>query len=487
MELEVIIGLEVHAQVATQSKLWCRCSNDDFDAEPNTLVCPVCAGYPGALPVLNEKALELALKTALALNCSIPKHSKFDRKNYFYPDLPMGYQISQYDEPVSVKGYLDVGVQGTKGMDGTEGTKETKRIGITRLHLENDAGKLMHEGEWSLVDFNRSGSPLMEIVSEPDMRTPEEAKAFAEELQKILQTVGTSEANMYKGQMRFDASISLRPKGEQKLYPRAEIKNLNSFRSLESALHFEIRRQRKLWEEGNPPDKEITVGWIEEEQRTQMMREKESAADYRYFPEPDLPPLVLEEKFVEELKKSLPELPAVYRVRLMEEYGLSEQESEVAVDQITLGRFFEAVAKGSGDAKQARTYVFNILLGFLKEDALDVTKSKVTVEHVVELIKSINSGKISSRVAKEVLEETYLTGKDPLVIIQEKGLEQVSDTGALEGFCDQVLADNPKIVEDFKNGKEKAFAALIGKVMAMTKGQANPGVVTELLKKKIGG
>ncbi|MGE3279290.1 MAG: Asp-tRNA(Asn)/Glu-tRNA(Gln) amidotransferase subunit GatB [Candidatus Altimarinota bacterium] len=479
-ELEVIIGLEVHAQVATQSKLWCGCSNDDFDAEPNTLVCPVCTGYPGALPVLNEKALELALKTALALNCSIPAHSKFDRKNYFYPDLPMGYQISQYDEPISKDGYLEVG---------TIGNKETigKRIGITRLHLENDAGKLMHEGEWSLVDFNRSGSPLMEIVTEPDMRTPEEAKAFAEELQKILQTIGSSEANMYKGQMRFDASISLRPKGEQKLYPRAEIKNLNSFRSLESALHFEIRRQRKLWEEGKAPDKEITVGWIEEEQRTQMMREKESAADYRYFPEPDVPPLVLEEQFVEELRKSLPELPAVYRERLMKEYGLNEQEAEIAVDQITLGRFFEEVAKVSGDAKQARTFVFNILLGFLKEDALDVSKSKVMPEHVIELIRSVNSGKISSRVAKEVLEETYLTGKDPLVIIQEKGLEQVSDTAALEGICDQVLAENAKIVEDFKNGKEKAFAALIGKVMAATKGQANPGVVTEILKRLIAG
>lgn len=477
MELEVIIGLEVHAQVATQSKLWCRCSNDDFDAEPNTLVCPVCAGYPGALPVLNEKALELALKTALALNCSIPKNSKFDRKNYFYPDLPMGYQISQYDEPISVDGSLLV-------VHGEE--KKEKKIGITRLHLENDAGKLMHEGEWSLVDFNRSGSPLMEIVTEPDLRAPEEAKAFAEELQKILQTIGSSEANMYKGQMRFDASVSLRPIGEQKLYPRAEIKNLNSFRSLEAALHFEIRRQRKLWEEGNAPDKEITVGWIEEEQRTQMMREKESAADYRYFPEPDVPPLMLEKEMIEQLRKEIPELPAVYRERLKSEYGLSEQEAEIAVDQITLGRFFEEVAKKSGDAKQARTFVFNILLGFLKEDALDVSKSKVASEHVIELIQSINSGKISSRVAKEVLEETYMTGKDPLVIIQEKGLEQVSDTAALEAICDQVLAENAKIVEDFRNGKDKAFAALVGKVMAMTKGQANPGVVTELLKKKIG-
>jgi aspartyl-tRNA(Asn)/glutamyl-tRNA(Gln) amidotransferase subunit B len=472
MELEAIIGLEVHAQIATQSKLWCRCSNDDFDVEPNTLVCPVCAGYPGALPVLNEKALELALKTALALNCSIPENSKFDRKNYFYPDLPMGYQISQYDEPISKNGWVDVGV-----------TK--KRVGITRLHLENDAGKLMHEGEWSLVDLNRSGSPLMEIVSEPDLRSPEEAKLYAEELQKILQTVGSSEANMYKGQMRFDASISLRPNGEQKLYPRVEIKNLNSFRSLEAALNFEIRRQRQLWEEGKAPDKEITVGWIDEEQRTQMMREKESAADYRYFLEPDLPPLRVEKERVSKLKKELPELPAVYRVRLMEEYGLTEQDAELAVAQINLGRFFETVARESGDHKKARTFVFTILLAFLKEDAIDVSKSKVQTEHVIELIKVINSGKVSASAAKEVLEETFLTGKDPLVIIQERGLEQVSDTGALEVYCDQVLAEHAKIVEDFKNGKDKAFAALVGKVMALSKGQANPNLVAEILRKKI--
>jgi len=470
MELETIIGLEVHAQIATQSKLWCRCSNDDFDAEPNTLVCPVCAGYPGALPVLNEKALELALKTALALNCSIPENSKFDRKNYFYPDLPMGYQISQYDEPVSKGGSLEI---------------QGKKIGITRLHLENDAGKLMHEGEWSFVDFNRSGSPLMEIVSEPDLRSPEEAKAYAEELQKVLQTIGSSEANMYKGQMRFDASISLRPVGEQKLYPRAEIKNLNSFRSLESALNYEIRRQRSLWEEGKAQDREITVGWIDEEQRTQMMREKESAADYRYFPEPDLPPLQVDKKTVTKLKKELPELPAVYRERLMKEYGLTEQDAELAVAQINLGRFFEEVAKKSKDHKKARTFVFTVLLAFLKEDTIDVSKSKVQPEHIVELIRVINEGKLSASAAKEVLEETYLTGRDPLVIVRERGLEQVSDAGALEKICDQVLEENAKIVEDFKNGKEKAFAALVGKVMAATKGQGNPQLIAEILKKKI--
>lgn len=477
MDLEVIIGLEVHAQVATQSKLWCGCSNDDFDAEPNTLVCPVCLGYPGALPVLNEKALEMAFQTALALQCGIPRLSKFDRKNYFYPDLPMGYQISQYDEPISEKGALEV----TIGED-----KRLKTIGITRLHLENDAGKLTHEGDWSLVDFNRSGSPLMEIVSEPDMRSPEEARAFAEELQKVLQTIGSSEANMYKGQMRFDASVSLRPKGDEKLYPRSEIKNLNSFRSLEAALAFEIRRQTKLWEAGNPPEKEATVGWIEEEQRTQMMREKESAADYRYFPEPDLPPLVTEEDTVEKLKAELPELPAAYRERLVKDFGLTDDEAEIAVTQINLGRFFEQVAKDSGDAKRARTFVLNVLLGYLKEDAIDVSQAKIEAEHVTRLVQAVNDGKISASVAKEVMEETYMTGKDPLVIIQEKGLEQVSDAGELEGICQQVLDENPGIVEDFKGGKDKAFAALVGKVMGATKGQANPGMVTKILKEKIG-
>lgn len=481
MELESIIGLEVHAQVATKTGLWCRCSTDDFDAEPNTLICPVCLGYPGALPVLNQKALELALKAALALNCSIPESSKFDRKNYFYPDLPMGYQISQYDEPISVNGSLEVTIPN----DQDPMTKSQKKVGITRLHLENDAGKLMHEGEWSLVDFNRSGSPLMEIVTEPDLRSPEEARAFAEELQKVLQTIGSSEANMYKGQMRFDASVSLRPKGEKKLYPRVEIKNLNSFRSLESALHFEIRRLKKLWEEGKAPDKEITVGWIEEEQRTQMLREKESAADYRYFPEPDLPPLAVDKKLVAKWKKEIPELPAVYRERLQSEYGLNDQEAEVAVTQLTLGRFFEEVAKESGDAKKARTFVFSVLLAHLKEDGMDVTHAKVQPEHLIELIKVINAGKVSASVAKEVLEETYLTGKDPLVIVKERGLEQVSDAGELEKICEQVLAENAKVVEDFKNGKEKAFAALVGKVMALTKGKGNPQMVAEILRSKI--
>lgn len=485
---EVIIGLEVHAQVATKSKLWCGCSNDDFDADPNTLICPVCLGYPGALPVLNKQALELAFQTALALNCEIPRLSKFDRKNYFYPDLPMGYQISQFDEPISEKGYLEITLdeKGDGNDQSVSSSNVQKTIGITRLHLENDAGKLMHEGDWSLVDFNRSGSPLMEIVSEPDLRSPEEAKAYAEELQKVLQTMGTSEANMYKGQMRFDASVSLRPVGDDKLYPRAEIKNLNSFRSLEAALQYEIRRQTELWEAGTPPDKEATVGWVEELQQTRMMREKESAADYRYFPEPDLPPLQTEADFVEKLRAELPELPAVYRARLQSDFGLSEEEAEIAVSQIALGRMFEQVATATGDAKRARTFVFNVFLGFLKEDALEVGQSKVSVEYMTSLVNAVKDGKISASAGKEVLEEVHMTGKDPMQIVADKGLEQVSDTGALEEMCRQVLEQNAMIVEDYKGGKEKAFSALVGKVMGMSKGQANPNMVTELLKKMIG-
>lgn len=484
VQLETIIGLEVHAQVATASKMWCGCSNDDFDADPNTVVCPVCLGLPGALPVMNKKSLEMAFQTALALNCTLAADSKFDRKNYFYPDLPMGYQISQFDEPISEKGYLDVDMK-APDENGNDQVVGQKRVGITRLHLENDAGKLTHEGDWSLVDYNRSGSPLMEIVTEPDMRSPEEARSFAEELQKILQTVGSSEANMFKGQMRFDASVSLRPVGEEKLYPRSEIKNLNSFRSLEAALKYEIRRQTKLWEEGNVPDKEATVGWIEDEQRTQMMREKESAADYRYFPEPDLPPLSVTAERTEELRATLPEMPAIYRARLKEQYGLSDDEAEIAVTQINLGRFFEEVAKITKNPKRARTFVLNVLLGKLKEDSIDISASKVQTEHFVELIGAIDEGKISASVAKEILEETYLTGKAPLIIIKEKGLEQVSDTGELEKICGQVIAENEKIVQDFKGGKEKALGALVGKVMAATKGQANPGMVNKILKEKL--
>jgi len=309
---------------------------------------------------------------------------------------------------------------------------------------------------------------------------------FATELRNLLRAVAASDANMYKGQMRFDASISLRKQGEDKLYPRSEIKNLNSFRSLESALDFEIRRQRKLWQEDNPPDKETTVGWIEEEQRTQIMREKESASDYRYFPEPDVPPLKMAKDYVKKLQTGLPELPADFRLRLIKEFGLSEEQAQISVLHLNLGKFFEKVAKETGDHKKTRTFVFSVLLSHLNEDVIDISKAKVKEEHLIDLIWAINEGKISASVAKEVLEETYLTGKEPLNIIKERALEQVSDAGELEKICEQVLSENQSIVGDYKNGKDKAFSALVGKVMAATKGQANPNMVADIMKKKIG-
>jgi aspartyl-tRNA(Asn)/glutamyl-tRNA(Gln) amidotransferase subunit B len=398
MDLEVIIGLEVHAQINTKTKLFCRCSNDDFDLEPNTAVCPVCMGFPGQLPVLNAGAVEKGVRMALALNCTVPKRCKFDRKNYFYPDLPLGYQISQYDQPLSEKGSVEIQVNG-----------EQKSVGITRLHLENDAGKLSHEGDYSLVDYNRSGSPLMEIVTEPDMRSPLEAKLFAEELQRIVRAVDSSEADMFKGQMRFDASISLRPAGEKKLYPRTEIKNLNSFKSLEAALNQEIARQKKLWEEGKPQDKEITVGWVADEQKLKFLREKEGADDYRYFPEPDIPPLEFEKKYVEQLKKSLPELPTQMRKRLMDELQLKIVDVELLISDLRLLNYFETVAKAT-DPKHALRWVLSEWGDVEKDLEQKIYDSHVSAEKLVELIKLIEDGSISGKIAKEVLSDMAHTG-----------------------------------------------------------------------------
>ncbi|MFH1546428.1 MAG: Asp-tRNA(Asn)/Glu-tRNA(Gln) amidotransferase subunit GatB, partial [Patescibacteria group bacterium] len=338
MELEAIIGLEIHAQIATKTKMFCSCDNEAFGAEPNSRICPVCTGQPGVLPAPNKKAVELGVKAALALDCEIPQHSKFDRKNYFYPDLPYGYQISQFDEPISQNGKIEIPLNGNR-----------KVIGITRLHLENDAGKLMHVGNFSLCDYNRAGTPLMEIVSEPDLRSAEEARIFAEEVQRILQFVGSSNADMYRGEMRFDASVSLREVGRETLNARAEIKNLNSFKALESAVTFEIERQKKLWAENKKPEQDSTVGWDDEKGETYLMREKESASDYRYFPEPDIPPLEISAKQVEVWRKELPELPLAARERLIQEYAVSEQDSQTLTSSKALLDYFEEVVKISGD------------------------------------------------------------------------------------------------------------------------------------------
>jgi aspartyl-tRNA(Asn)/glutamyl-tRNA(Gln) amidotransferase subunit B len=476
MEFEAVIGLEIHAEMSTKTKMFCRCDNDSFDKEANINTCPVCMGFPGQLPVVNEEAINKGIKAALALNCEIQTYCKFDRKNYFYPDSPKGFQISQFDEPLSKGGWVEVDVLGKN--------PRKIKVRITRLHLEDDAGKLTHVRNGSLVDFNRSGTPLMEIVSEPDLHTSEEASAYAREIQKIVRYVGSSEADMEKGMMRFDASVSIRPIGETKLYPRAEIKNLNSFKSLESAVDYEIQRQTDLWNEGKPLISPTTVGWSDEKQETYFMRDKEESDDYRYFPEPDIPPLYFEKKTIDDLKKEIPELPNVKKKRYMEEFDLPEDDARILSDDLKLAQYFEAVVAKSKDAKKAVSFINTILMKHLREELISVNEQKVTAEMMVELIELVNAGTISNNQAKgEVFEEMYMTGANPKTIVDKKGLKQVSDTSAIEAVCKKVLESNAQSIADLKAGKDKAFGFLVGQVMKEMKGQGNPQIVNEMLRK----
>lgn len=475
MEFEAVIGLEIHAQISTKSKMFCRCDNDSWEKEPNVNTCPVCMGYPGQLPVTNEEAVKKGVVAALALGCEIPEYCKFDRKNYFYPDSPKGFQISQFDEPLSEKGEVEFDMGDRK-----------KKVGITRLHLEDDAGKLTHVRNGSLVDFNRAGTPLMEIVSDPDMHSGDEAEAYAREVQKILRYVGSSEADMEKGMMRFDASVSIRPKGETKLYHRAEIKNLNSFRSLNSAINYEINRQTELWEAGTPLDGPSTIGWNDEKGETYFMRKKEESDDYRYFPEPDIPPLYLDKKLVDGLKQHIPEMPGEKREKYMNEMGLNEDDARILSEDIRLAMYFEEVVSATKDAKKAVSFINTVLMKYLKEELIGIGDQKVNSHMMSELINLINSGEISNNLAKgEVFDEMYKTGKSPKEIVEEKGLKQVSDSGAIEEACKKVIAENPGPVEDFKNGKDKAIGFLIGMVMKEMKGQANPQMVDEVMRKMV--
>lgn len=470
---EAVIGLEIHAQIATKSKMFCRCSNDSFGKEPNINTCPVCTGFPGQLPVINEEAVHKGLIAAIALHCQIPSFSKFDRKNYFYPDLPKGFQISQYDQPISHNGWLEI-----------EASGEKKRIRITRLHLEDDAGKLTHVPDGTLCDYNRSGIGLMEIVSEPDLRSAEEAAAYAKTIQNILRYVGASDADMEKGMMRFDASVSIRPKGETKLSPRAEIKNLNSFKSLEAAINYEIEHQIFLAEEGKPLDKHITVGWTDDHQKTYFLREKEGADDYRYFPEPDLPPLVITPDFIEKLQKEIPELPNEKRDRYQTQWKLSPAEATFISSDSSLAKFFETVVAGSNDPKKSATFVATILVSRLKEEGITLHETKINPEALAKLIKLINEGKVSMNIAKnEVFEAMYKDGSDPEKFIQEHGLEVVNDTAELEKICKEVVEQNAQSIEDYKKGKKQAFFYLVGQVMKATKGKANAQAVTEMMEK----
>ena len=468
MSLEVIIGLEIHAQLNTATKLFCGCDNDAFNKEPNTLVCPICMGLPGVLPVANKAAIEKVVRIGKAFHSTINTHSKFDRKNYFYPDLPYGYQISQYDEPVCSGGYVDYMLD-----------KDTiKRVSMTRVHLENDAGKLTHSGPDSLADYNRAGSPLAEIVTNPDIRSALEAREFAKMIQRILRYVNASDADMEKGMMRFDASISMRPIGDTKLYPRAEIKNLNSFTSLYKALKYEIKKQTELWNDGKIPNKETTVGWNEEKECTYLMREKESAADYRYFPDPDLPPLELTNSFIDDACSDIHTLPVdtYNRYRSLQ---LTHDEALTLIDNDVLRAWYEDVIAINTTPTYAKK-ASNILLSVLKSYD-NAFNSKLTVQHITDVLALLDTNKISSTGMKTALEVAMDTGDSIADIVIHKGLEQSDNTNELTVWIQNVLNNNPKSVDDYKMGKQNALQFLTGQVMKESKGRANPSKIQEIL------
>jgi aspartyl-tRNA(Asn)/glutamyl-tRNA(Gln) amidotransferase subunit B len=477
MEYEPVIGLEVHCQLLTASKIFCGCSTR-FGSPPNTNVCPVCLGMPGVLPVLNRRAVDFALRAALVLDCDIRPKSIFARKNYFYPDLPKGYQISMYDRPLAVGGHLDVEVGGV-----------TRRIGITRIHMEEDAGKLLHEGfpdsdRKSYVDYNRSGVPLIEIVSEPDLRSPAEAHAYYSELRSILVCIGASDGNMEEGSLRCDANVSLRPKGRAALGTKTELKNLNSFRFVERALEFEIRRQTDLLVKGQPVTQETRL-YDPDEDRTYLMRSKEEAHDYRYFPEPDLLPLMVDEAWVESIRRDVPELPAARRRRFVKDYGLPDQDALLLTSDRALADYFEAAARASGNAKAASNWVMTEILRKVKERKIDVAAVPLDPGRLAALIRLVDGGTISGKIAKEVFEAIYETGADPAGVVQERGLAQVSDEGAIREAIESVITANPDQHAKYRGGKTALFGYFVGQVLKATGGKANPGLVNRLLKERL--
>jgi len=471
---EPVIGLEVHVQLATRTKIFCGCPVE-FGAPPNTNVCPVCLGLPGALPVLNRPAVEMAIKASLALHCHINPLSRFARKNYFYPDLPKGYQISQYDQPVAEHGWVEVEVGGVK------------RIGITRVHMEDDAGKSMHEGfrdsaSYTYVDLNRSGTPLIEIVTEPDMRSSDEAHAFLTELKQVLQYIGVSECDMEKGQLRCDANISVRPRGQKEFGAKAEVKNLNSFRFAKMALDYEIARQVKLIESGGKVEQETRL-YNSDTGETAGMRSKERAHDYRYFPEPDLLPLRLSDEWLSAIRETMPELPAERRQRFIQSYGLREYDAQVLTSSRELGDYFERVASVSGDAKSSANWVITDLLGLLA--GREVAASPVSAERLGELVSLVAKGELSGKMAREIFPKMAETGDSAPVIMEREGLKQISDSGALSKIVDDVIAANPKQVAEYKAGKAVVLKFLVGQVMKLSRGQANPAAVNELFAERL--
>lgn len=475
-EFEPVIGLEIHVQLGSKTKLFCSCPNGvGDDTKPNTAICPVCAGHPGVLPVLTEGALELAVRAGLSMNCKTNETSSFSRKHYFYPDLPKGYQITQNEEPINGAGYIEI----------TFGPKENlqkKRIGIHHAHLEEDAAKSSHFADHSLVDYNRSGCPLLEIVSMPDLRSPDEAYAYLTEIKRLMRWVGASNCDMEKGELRVDVNISLRPKGQEKFGTRAEIKNLNSFKAVRDALNYEINRQTELLNAGGQVKQETRL-WDKEELVTKPMRSKEDALDYRYFPEPDLPPVVLQHNWLENVKANMPELPAAKEARFMKA-GLSAYDAGVLTSSREIAAYFEEVVKGGKvSLKTASNWIQTDLLGVLNAEKKEIQDSPIPAPRLAELLELVESGKINRKQGRDVFDEIWKTGEAPAAVVQKRGMVQVSDEGQLEAWAKAAIEANPKAVADYKKGNKAAIGALVGGVMKLSKGKANPRIISQLLGK----
>jgi aspartyl-tRNA(Asn)/glutamyl-tRNA(Gln) amidotransferase subunit B len=479
-DFETVIGLECHVELNTTTKMFCGCPNE-FGASPNTNVCPICMGHPGTLPVPNEKAIEYTIKIGLALGCDIVERSLFHRKNYFYPDMPKNFQISQYDLPIAVNGHLDIQVDG-----------EARRIGVTRVHLEEDTGKTVHAGvtgriaeaSYALEDYNRAGVPLVEVVSEPDMRTPEEARAYFTSLRAILEALGVSDVRMEEGSLRCDANISVRPAGKTEFGTKIEIKNLNSIRSLYQALRFEDERLRTALAAGEPVI-QATRHWDENRGLTTHGRSKEYAFDYRYFPEPDLAPIEPDSEWIEKLRAELPELPAAKRQRFQEEYGLEARQAALVTESERRANFFEEAVSFGAEPRAVANWLLGDLAALVREARLDLAASKVTPRHLADLVRLVGDGTISSAGAKAALAEAFATGAAIDDVVAAKNLRQVSDTDALTSLIDEVIVENPGPVEQFRKGKEGALNALVGQVMKKTRGSANPKVAQDLLRQRL--
>ncbi len=473
-EYEVIIGMEVHAQLLTRSKMFCSCSADYVDAPPNTHVCPVCMALPGALPVINKAAVEATIRTGLALNCRIASFSVFARKNYFYPDLPKGYQISQYELPLTTDGWVEI----------EDDAGHPKRVRIRRAHLEEDTGKLVHMDGYSLVDLNRAGVPLLEIVTEADLRSADEAYRYLRKLRTILRYLGVSTADMEKGAMRCEANLSVRPKGQKTLGTKVEIKNLNSFKAVRDAIAYEVQRQIRILEEGGTIE-QVTLGWDASRGRTFVQRTKEEAHDYRYFPEPDLLPLEVSQEWVEALRETLPELPDAKMDRFVREYGLSRKEAWIVVEEQDVAQWYEAAVRAYGDPRQVYNWLTGEIFRYLNEANVPIDEIRVTPEGLAELLRLVDDGTINRNTAKSVLQEMLATGKDARTIVEEQGLAQVSDEAALASIVEEILAAHPDEVRRYRAGKKGLFGWFVGQVMRATRGKANPDLVRKLLQERL--